>query len=185
MGKDEDRDEDIDLFRKAMEGVNRTSRKYQHSRHQGARKIPETGTRNPRKPVRPDLPAYPVSVDQTTDSSSVLFVRSGIQKKVIRRLKRGDLLPQHNRSELDLHGARAREAEEMLESFIAESMDLGHSCVLVIHGKGFRSADSRGVIKPLTIDWLRNAVEVMAFCSAQPRDGGTGAAYVLLKRPPE
>ena len=30
--------------------------------------------------------------------------------------------------------------------------------------------------------WLRNRSEVLAFCSATPPDGGTGALYVLLRR---
>jgi DNA-nicking Smr family endonuclease len=30
--------------------------------------------------------------------------------------------------------------------------------------------------------WLRQRDDVLAFCSARPVDGGTGAIYVLLKR---
>ena len=30
--------------------------------------------------------------------------------------------------------------------------------------------------------WLRRNGEVLAYCSARPNDGGTGAVYVLLKR---
>ena len=30
--------------------------------------------------------------------------------------------------------------------------------------------------------WLRVRSEVLAFCSATPPDGGTGALYVLLRR---
>lgn len=31
--------------------------------------------------------------------------------------------------------------------------------------------------------WLRLRPEVLAFCSATRRDGGTGAVYVLLRNP--
>jgi len=30
--------------------------------------------------------------------------------------------------------------------------------------------------------WLRQMDAVLAFCSARPNDGGTGAVYVLLKK---
>ena len=30
--------------------------------------------------------------------------------------------------------------------------------------------------------WLRQKDQVLAFCSARPQDGGTGAVYVLLKK---
>lgn len=38
------------------------------------------------------------------------------------------------------------------------------------------------VLKGKVNVWLRQKGEVMAFCTAIPRDGGTGAVYVLLRR---
>jgi DNA-nicking Smr family endonuclease len=38
------------------------------------------------------------------------------------------------------------------------------------------------VLKQKVNDWLRQKNEVLAFCSARPNDGGSGAVYVLLKR---
>jgi DNA-nicking Smr family endonuclease len=40
------------------------------------------------------------------------------------------------------------------------------------------------VLKGMVDKWLRQRDEVLAFCSARPVDGGTGAVYVLLKSPP-
>jgi DNA-nicking Smr family endonuclease len=37
------------------------------------------------------------------------------------------------------------------------------------------------VIKSLLDGWLRRRKDVLAFCSARPHDGGTGAVYVLLR----
>ncbi len=42
--------------------------------------------------------------------------------------------------------------------------------------------DKRALIERGANDWLRRLDGVLAFCSAQPRDGGTGALYVLLKQ---
>ncbi|EXJ09223.1 Smr domain protein [Nitrincola nitratireducens] len=38
------------------------------------------------------------------------------------------------------------------------------------------------MIKSCVNDWLQQIPQVLAFTSAQPKDGGTGAVYVLLKR---
>jgi len=50
-----------------------------------------------------------------------------------------------------------------------------------VHGKGYRSG-ARGPILKVAVDtWLRRHPDVMAFTSARPIDGGTGAVYVLLR----
>jgi DNA-nicking Smr family endonuclease len=38
------------------------------------------------------------------------------------------------------------------------------------------------VLKGKVDNWLRQRDEVLAFATARPVDGGTGAVYVLLKR---
>jgi DNA-nicking Smr family endonuclease len=52
--------------------------------------------------------------------------------------------------------------------------------VRVIHGKGRRSGSRGPVIKRVVDLWLRRIEPVLAFVSARPMDGGTGAVYVLL-----
>lgn len=123
----------------------------------------------------PDSPA----INQTAQGESVLFVRSGLQRKVIKHLKRGAYPFQ---SVLDLHGMKITQAETMLAQFLSASIQQNLSCVLIIHGKGYHSENRKGVLKPFTINWLKQCPEIKAFCSANPKDGGTGAVYVLLKR---
>jgi DNA-nicking Smr family endonuclease len=53
--------------------------------------------------------------------------------------------------------------------------------VRIIHGKGYGSNNQGPIIKPLVNKWLQQRNEILAFCSARPNDGGTGAVYVLLK----
>jgi DNA-nicking Smr family endonuclease len=55
--------------------------------------------------------------------------------------------------------------------------------VRIIHGKGLSSAGKLPVLKGKVDAWLRQMDAVLAFCSARRNDGGTGALYVLLKRP--
>lgn len=108
-----------------------------------------------------------------------LFVRPVLQHKHLRRLRRGQIPIE---AEADLHGMRTREAEKVLASFLRECRDEGLRCVRVIHGKGRGSRGGQAVLKWEVDRWLRRDEGVMAFSSAQPRDGGTGAVYVLLKR---
>ena len=57
-------------------------------------------------------------------------------------------------------------------------------CVRVVHGRGLHS-DGGAVLKGGVVEWLTTAPPlslVLAFASAQPRDGGPGASYVLLRR---
>ena len=107
-----------------------------------------------------------------------LFVRAGLQKKHVRRLRRGQIPID---AETDLHGMRIREALVALAEFLAECRAEGARCVRVIHGKGLGSRGGQAVLKWEVDRWLRMHGDVMAFCTAQPRDGGTGALYVLLK----
>jgi DNA-nicking Smr family endonuclease len=111
--------------------------------------------------------------------SAQLFVRPGLQNKHIRRLRRGQIPIE---AEADLHGLRAHEAETHLKFFLSECRDEGLRCVRVIHGKGRGSQGGRAVLKWEVDRWLRRHDGVVAFCTAQPRHGGSGAVYVLLER---
>ena len=102
---------------------------------------------------------------------------SGIQKKLQRRIRQGQIRPEDS---LDLHGYRQTEALEALNGFLDHSMRAGYRMVIIIHGQGYRS-QSDAVLKPLVQRWLANRAEVLAWCPAQPRDGAAGASYVYLR----
>jgi DNA-nicking Smr family endonuclease len=98
------------------------------------------------------------------------------------RLRRGDFAIQ---GYVDLHGLNSDDAHEALKGFIRRSQLSGKRCLLVIHGKGRNSKDGEPVLKQQMPRWLsRGAIgrDVLAFCTAQPADGGGGAVYVLLRR---
>ncbi|MEN9502905.1 MAG: hypothetical protein RI964_2190 [Pseudomonadota bacterium] len=107
------------------------------------------------------------------------YCRPGIQNRVFRKLRIGQY---RVASELDLHGLNARQAKQILLVFLHDAHPGFGECVRIIHGKGNRS-DHRGpVIKTKINNWLRQHDRVLAFHSARPVDGGTGAIYVLLQR---
>ncbi|MEH6635742.1 MAG: DNA endonuclease SmrA [Halioglobus sp.] len=116
------------------------------------------------------------------DSWYVLeFKRPGVQNGVFRRLKQGRYEAE---ARLDLHRMTAAEARSEIFEFIEECHRLGLRSVLIIHGKGESKADKArsSVLKGCVDHWLRQLEIVQAFGSAQPRHGGTGAAYVLLRK---
>jgi len=103
----------------------------------------------------------------------------GLDKRTAERLRRGQIAIE---ARIDLHGHSQAEAHRALTAFIIGAAEAGRRCVLVITGKGAAGA---GVIRTAVPAWLNGAElrpKILAFRPAQPRDGGTGALYVLLKR---
>jgi DNA-nicking Smr family endonuclease len=106
----------------------------------------------------------------------------GLDPRVVKRLRRGELAVQGH---VDLHGLLKDEAKAELEAFLTRSRQEGKRCVLVVHGRGLHSKDQVPVLKEALKRWMRTerfARQVLAFSSARPPDGGTGAIYVLLKK---
>ena len=117
--------------------------------------------------------------DESTETEdSVSFVRPGLPRNVLRKLRNGFWVVQ---SELDLHGLRVDEAHGEIALFLAESRKHGLRCVRVIHGKGLRSRNREPVLKSKVRNWLRRRDEVLAFAEARPAAGGSGAVIVLLR----
>jgi DNA-nicking Smr family endonuclease len=106
----------------------------------------------------------------------------GLDLRLVHRLRRGDYAVEGH---LDLHGLDRHEAKQALRDFIVQSRKDGKRCVLVVHGRGLGSKDGVPVLRERTREWLsRGGIgrQVLAFTSARPADGGTGAVYVLLRR---
>lgn len=109
----------------------------------------------------------------------LMFARNGLQHSVLRKLRRGQYAVG---AELDLHGMTVAEARQALAEFLHASRFRDLRCVRIIHGKGNGSLHKQPILKGKVNHWLRQWDEVLAFASARPVDGGTGALYVLLKR---
>ncbi|MCV6638989.1 Smr/MutS family protein [Candidatus Albibeggiatoa sp. nov. NOAA] len=109
----------------------------------------------------------------------LVFMRKGVQRSVLRKLRRGHYSVN---AELDLHGMIVPEAREAVAYFLHECQINQYRCVRIVHGKGYGSWNKLPVLKGKLSRWLQQRDEVLAFCSARQFDGGTGAVYVLLKR---
>jgi DNA-nicking Smr family endonuclease len=121
--------------------------------------------------------AAPGPFIETQPLDELQYRREGIALTVLQKLRRGEYRID---DELDLHGCNGREAHVQLVAFLAQARARGVRCLRVIHGKGMRSGPRGPVLKQTVNTLLRRADAVLAFTSARPRDGGTGATLVLL-----
>lgn len=100
---------------------------------------------------------------------------SGVDRSTNDKLKRGQLPID---AKLDLHGMDRARAHRALDRFLEGAAGQGRRCVLVVTGKS-------GVLKSDVPRWLNEQParsRLIAFAAAQPRHGGAGALYLLLKR---
>lgn len=85
---------------------------------------------------------------------------------------------------LDLHGHTQEEAFTLLKQRLALAYETGQRCMLVITGKG-KFSGGEGVLRqqfPLWLNMQGLREYVVMFTKAMPKDGGSGAFYVLVKR---
>ncbi len=171
--------DDDDLFRRTMAELGvKQSRSPSNKQSPVQRPASTPKRRGPEDRVRaPGSPPAPPAIDLTDQRNAVLFVRSGVTSARVKQLRRGQVPLQES---LDLHGMRSSEAEAAMERYLTECLNLRLQCVLLIHGKGYGSEVTGGVLKPLALHWLKQQPEVLAFCEALPEDGGSGALYLLL-----
>ena len=149
--------------------------------------------RGPREPMMSRKPAQSraavemnlVVDDSDNDTGTTSFgdetdyYRPGVQKLLLRKLKRGRFLVQ---SELDLHGITLVEAKNCMNAFLENALARQLLCVRIIHGKGLNSLGKAPVLKPKVRTWLRRHRGVLAYSETRQADGGSGALYVLLRR---
>jgi DNA-nicking Smr family endonuclease len=119
--------------------------------------------------------------DFVAEGSPSEFLRNGISRITLRKIRNGTWPIQ---DQLDLHGNHSDAARRLLQEFLHEATQQELRCVRIIHGKGLNSKDGEGVLRNLTRHWLSQYPRVLAYCEAQPAQGGSGAVLVLLKTSP-
>ncbi|MDR0702298.1 MAG: Smr/MutS family protein [Azoarcus sp.] len=122
--------------------------------------------------------SVPLTFEDCLDSGEAAFLRPGLRRRLLIDLRRGRWIPQ---DKIDLHGLNREEAHKALSSFIAAALARGKRCVRVIHGKGLGSPGGVSILKQLSRAWLAQREEILAFCQANPHEGGAGALLVLLR----
>jgi DNA-nicking Smr family endonuclease len=103
------------------------------------------------------------------------------------RLSRGLVSPDRS---IDLHGHGLNSAYNELDQALERAIRQGDRLVLLVTGKPppreSERPHARGAIRAAIGDWLaasRHSDRIAAVRGAHPRHGGTGALYIVLRRP--
>lgn len=171
-------EDDDQLFRRAMADARPITTDTVEPEKRRARALARFSRLDERQALKESMEADPHDME-IANGSALSYRHPSVNLKTMRRLARGGISVQ---ASVDLHGLNATEAKEALSAFIEQSVIRGHTCVRVVHGKGLRSGHAGPVLKRKVDQWLRRWEPVLAFVSARPADGGTGAAYVLLRK---
>ncbi len=170
-------DEERDYFRRSVGPVT----PLKHDKVSPSKRPPPPHPQQTRKDeaqVLHDMLSNHGDLCELETGEEVWFARPGLQHRVIRKLRRGQF---SIGADLDLHGMTVPEAKQTLAGFLKQCGLQRSRCVRIVHGKG-KGSKHKPVLKGKVCIWLQQRKEVLAFCSARPADGGTGALYVLLQR---
>ena len=106
-----------------------------------------------------------------------------VKPEIAERLHQGNFAID---AHLDLHGLQGKEAKEIFDIFIKDTIHMGKRAILIVHGRGL-SSPGEPVLKTKIKEWLTRGPWrkwVLAYASARLCDGGAGATYVLLRGRP-
>ncbi len=124
---------------------------------------------SPRRPLSlPPRPAPGATLDGSGD----------------RRLKAGSVIPDRT---LDLHGHSLDAAYSAIDLALERAIASGERVLLLVtgHARAGEPPIERGRIRAAVHDWLaasRHSSRIAAVRGAQPRHGGGGSLYIVLRR---
>ncbi len=106
------------------------------------------------------------------------YRKAGVQHGVYKSLRLGRY---EIDARLDLHRLSVEQARLQVYQFVRDCVANDIRCALITHGKG-EGRKTPAMIKSHIAHWLPQIETVLAFHSSQPRHGGAGACYLLLKK---
>lgn len=172
---------DDDLFRREMTGVTPLPQDERVTVPRPRQPDPVRAARH-RAALGEDKQSPALSVpDRVAEVGPLDIVggkKNGVQEGVYRKLRLGKY---ELRANLDLHRIKLRDACLLVEEFLQEAVRRNFRTVLITHGKGLHSP-TPGVLKSYVMHWMEESDLVLAWHSAQPRHGGSGATYVLVRK---
>ena len=170
--------DDVELFRQTVGPVKPICQDKVVCNTPKPKPFPEQSIKN-NLLVKEDMLSSLLDPTDYETGDELYFIRPGIQKNIFRKLRKGQFTIER---EFDLHGMTVDVARKSLSCFFENCRVRNNRCIKIIHGKGRGSKGKQPVLKIKLNQWLQQRDEVLAFCSARPVDGGTGAVYVLLKK---
>lgn len=175
---------DEDLFKQSMQDVTplsvrkKVATKKPNPKHISAaeRRFNALQTSAQNEPSH--IPA-PLEVKPIEPYAVLGMKKSGIQEGVYRKLRLGKYAIE---SRLDLHQKSVQQAQQAVLRCVQDCLRANVRCVLILPGKGARNSAQPAILKSHLVHWLTHLPDVQAFHTAQPKDGGSGAFYVLLRK---
>jgi len=175
--------EDADLWRHVTGDVKPLARREKPSTAaDAAPPVPRSKSRKPASAT--DLKKPEAAAPSSPPPAPALAhgMAPGVDRRTADNLRRGRMTIE---ARLDLHGMTQAEAHSRLIAFIEGHQSAGRRCVLVVTGKGTWRGEGGGVLREAVPRWLNEPElrpRILSFSHAQPKDGGEGALYILLKR---
>ena len=170
--------DDIELFRAEMRGVKPAPPVNRVEPWRPKPSPVPTQRLADERAVLDELARLGLEGDDTELEDDSLFLRPGLPREILRKLKRTHWVIQ---DQLDLHGLASEPAAAETAAFLAECKRRGLRCVRIIHGKGLRSRGREPVLKRRIRRLLMRRDEVLAFVEPHAIHGGGGAVVVLLE----
>lgn len=175
-------DDDKVLFMQAMHGVNQLDDKNVRSPNGKKSGKPDAATLSKRAAAQGSednnlgagLSDMQALMNPVAGEAYLSYKQATLQNKIFSQLKQGKL---RWYDAVDIHGCTIEEARMAMTKLISQAKQNNETSVKIVHGKG-----SEAILKTCINGWLRQLPEVLAFCSAPPKDGGNGAVLVLLKK---
>lgn len=170
------------LWAKAMVDAKPLKRRGKKAETPPPDPTPPEAPKKPKKTGRippPPPPQLPPAPPAKAPIEVAPRLAPGIDKRTAERFRKGQ---REIEGRLDLHGMTQDAAWHRLVSTIERAHRDGKRALLVITGKGNAGG---GVLRTTVPRWLTEAPLkplVLAHAPAQPKDGGSGALYVLLRR---
>lgn len=150
---------------------------------------PQAAIALPPRKVRGRVPPAPPAAPPPPAARRTLDATGGLDASWERKLARASIAPDVT---IDLHGHTLDTAHARLDSGLTQAAAIGARLVLLITGRPRPSddhasrGDRRGAIRAKVLDWLAtgsHSGRIAAVRAAHPRHGGSGALYIVLRRP--
>jgi DNA-nicking Smr family endonuclease len=167
-----------DLFRHAFSDVEPLTK----SGRDVAARVPTPAAAPPPPPTFARLLEENIEFEMEYSHEFITGQVRGLDAKIFRKLRTGEYSVQGH---LDLHGMNADQAKIAVIDFLRRSYMEGKRCVLLIPGRGKNSPFGQGVLRQELTSWLTQAPLkriVLAFTTALPKHGGSGAVYLLMRQ---
>lgn len=179
---EQEQQEDLDFFRKQMQGVQKmaagntaktvkTAVKRKPDAQTLAKRAAAVGPMETDDALLSDTQAM---LNPVASQAKLSYRIATLQHRVFEDLKAGNL---RWFEAVDLHGCTIEDARSAVLQIIQMAKDNNENVLKIVHGKG-----PEAILKTHVNSWLRQHRDVLAFVSAPENQGGTGAVLVLLKR---